>query len=279
MTQMTCYDLHSHSTASDGSLSPEDLIARAIEQGVDVLALTDHDGTEGLVEAKQAVKDTDLTLISGVEISVTWGKNTVHILGLNIDSDTDSLQQGLTKLRDYRIGRAQEIAKRLDKSGISGALGGASKYASDVMLGRVHFAKFLVEQGYAKNINDVFKRYLVRNKPGYVPGEWASLADAVNWINEAGGQAVIAHPARYRITATKLRRLVTEFKEIGGVGFEVVSGRQHPEEIKTLARIAEQFELLASCGSDFHTPDNTWVELGRLPPLPESCVPVWSTWG
>jgi len=276
---MTCYDLHSHSTASDGSLSPEDLIARAIEQGVDVLALTDHDGTEGLVEAKQAVKDTDLTLISGVEISVTWGKNTVHILGLNIDSDTDSLQQGLTKLRDYRIGRAQEIAKRLDKSGISGALEGARKYASDIMLGRLHFAKFLVEQGYAKNINDVFKRYLVRNKPGYVPGEWASLADAVNWINEAGGQAVIAHPARYRITATKLRRLVTEFKEIGGVGFEVVSGRQHPEEIKTLARIAEQFELLASCGSDFHTPDNTWVELGRLPPLPESCVPVWSTWG
>ncbi|RLA00994.1 MAG: phosphatase [Gammaproteobacteria bacterium] len=279
MTQMTCYDLHSHSTASDGSLSPEDLIARAIEQGVDVLALTDHDGTEGLAEAKQAVKDTDLTLISGVEISVTWGKNTVHILGLNIDSDTDSLQQGLTKLRDYRIGRAQEIAKRLDKSGISGALEGARKYASDIMLGRLHFAKFLVEQGYAKNINDVFKRYLVRNKPGYVPGEWASLADAVNWINEAGGQAVIAHPARYRITATKLRRLVTEFKEIGGVGFEVVSGRQHPEEIKTLARIAEQFELLASCGSDFHTPDNTWVELGRLPPLPESCVPVWSTWG
>jgi len=276
---MTCYDLHSHSTASDGSLSPEDLIARAIEQGVDVLALTDHDGTEGLAEAKQAVKDTDLTLISGVEISVTWGKNTVHILGLNIDSDTDSLQQGLTKLRDYRIGRAQEIAKRLDKSGISGALEGARKYASDIMLGRLHFAKFLVEQGYAKNINDVFKRYLVRNKPGYVPGEWASLADAVNWINEAGGQAVIAHPARYRITATKLRRLVTEFKEIGGVGFEVVSGRQHPEEIKTLARIAEQFELLASCGSDFHTPDNTWVELGRLPPLPESCVPVWSTWG
>jgi len=276
---MTCYDLHSHSTASDGSLSPEDLIARTIEQGVDVLALTDHDGTEGLAEAKQAVKDTDLTLISGVEISVTWGKNTVHILGLNIDSDTDSLQQGLTKLRDYRIGRAQEIAKRLDKSGISGALEGARKYASDIMLGRLHFAKFLVEQGYAKNINDVFKRYLVRNKPGYVPGEWASLADAVNWINEAGGQAVIAHPARYRITATKLRRLVTEFKEIGGVGFEVVSGRQHPEEIKTLARIAEQFELLASCGSDFHTPDNTWVELGRLPPLPESCVPVWSTWG
>lgn len=276
---MTCYDLHTHSTASDGSLNPEELVARAIEQDVDVLALTDHDGTEGIKEAEQAAKLGNLTLIAGVEISVTWDKNTVHILGLNIDSDTDSLQQGLTKLRDYRIGRAQEIARRLDKSGISGALEGARKYASDIMLGRVHFAKFLVEQGYSKNINDVFKRYLVRNKPGYVPGEWASLADAVNWINEAGGQAVIAHPARYRITATKLRRLITEFKEIGGVGFEVVSGRQHPEEIKTLARIAEQFELLASCGSDFHTPDNSWIELGRLSPLPPSCVPIWSTWG
>ena len=279
MTQMTCYDLHSHSTASDGSLNPEDLVARAIEQDVDVLALTDHDGTEGIKEAQQAAESGNLTLIAGVEISVTWGKNTVHILGLNIDPDTVSLQQGLTKLRDYRIGRAHEIAKRLDKAGISGALDGARKYASEVMLGRVHFAKFLVEHGYAKDINDVFKRYLVRNKPGYVPGEWAGLVDAVSWINDAGGQAVIAHPARYRMTATKLRRLVTEFKEVGGVGFEVVSGRQHPEEIKTLARIAEQFELLSSCGSDFHSPDNSWVELGRLSPLPQNCVPVWSAWG
>lgn len=279
MTQMTCYDLHTHSTASDGSLNPEELVARAIEQNVDVLALTDHDGTEGIKEAQQAAKSSNLTLIAGVEISVTWGKSTVHILGLNIDPDTDSLQQGLTNLRDYRIGRAHEIAKRLDKSGISGALEGARKYASDVMLGRVHFAKFLVEHGHAKDINDVFKRYLVRNKPGYVPGEWAGLADALGWINDAGGQAVIAHPARYRMTATKLRRLVTEFKEVGGVGFEVVSGRQHPEEIKTLARIAEQFELLSSCGSDFHSPDNSWIELGRLSPLPQNCVPVWSTWG
>jgi 3',5'-nucleoside bisphosphate phosphatase len=276
---MTCYDLHTHSTASDGSLNPEDLVARAIEHGVDVLALTDHDGTEGIRAAEQAAKTSGLVLIPGVEISVTWGKSTVHIIGLNIDSDTESLQQGLAKLRKYRIGRAQEIAKRLDKAGIPNALEGASKYASTVMLGRVHFAKFLVEHGYAKDINNVFKRYLVRNKPGYVPGEWASLADAVSWINDAGGQAVIAHPARYRITATKLRRLVTDFKEVGGVGFEVVSGRQHPEEIKTLARIAEQFELLASCGSDFHSPDNSWVELGRLSPLPPSCVPVWSAWG
>jgi len=272
---MTCYDLHSHSTASDGSLTPTELITRAIEQGVDVLALTDHDGTEGLAEAKQAVIGTDLTLIPGVEISVTWGGTTIHILGLNVDVDNLSLQKGLARLRDYRIGRAEKIATRLDKAGISGALDGARKYASDVMLGRVHFAKFLIEHGHAKDIKDVFKRYLVRNKPGYVSGEWASLSDAVSWINDAGGQAVIAHPARYRITATKLRRLITEFKEVGGMGIEVVSGRQHPEEVKTLARLAEQFELLSSCGSDFHSPENTWVELGRLAVMPDSCVPIW----
>ena len=274
---MTCYDLHSHSTASDGSLTSAQLIARAIEQGVDVLALTDHDGTEGIAEAQQAVQDTDLTLIPGVEISVTWGNGTVHILGLNIDPDNSKLQQGLTAMRDFRVGRAHQIAKRLDKAGITGALEGARKYASEVMLGRLHFAKFLVEQHYAKDIQDVFKRYLVRGKPGYVPGQWTTLNEAVSWIKAAGGQAVIAHPARYKITATKLRRLIEEFKEAGGVGFEVVSGRQHPEEVKHLARLAEKFELLASCGSDFHTPDS-WAELGKLSPLPESCTPIWSKW-
>ena len=146
------------------------------------------------------------------------------------------------------------------------------------MLGRVHFAKFLVEAGHAKSIGDVFKRYMVRNKPGYVSGEWASLEQAVTWINDAGGQAVIAHPARYKMTATKLRRLVTEFKHLGGAGIEVVSGRQHPEEIKNLAKLANDFELLASRGSDFHSPDNTWVELGRIPDLPTNVTPIWQSW-
>ncbi|MDC9724785.1 MAG: PHP domain-containing protein [Gammaproteobacteria bacterium] len=273
---MTCYDLHSHSTASDGSLEPEALIARAIEKGVDVLALTDHDGTEGIAAAQRAAQGTELHLIAGVEISVTWAKGTVHIIGLNIDPENTVLQQGLTKMRDFRVGRAEEIAARLEKSGISGALEGAKKYASEVMLGRLHFAKFLVEHGHAKDVTDVFKRYLVRNKPGYVPGEWAKLEDAVHWITAAGGQAVIAHPARYKMTATKRRRLITDFKEAGGIGFEVVSGRQHPEEVKELAKLAQQFELLASCGSDFHTPDNTWVELGHLATMPESCTPIWT---
>jgi predicted metal-dependent phosphoesterase TrpH len=275
---MTCYDLHSHSTVSDGSLSPEHLVARAIDQGVDVLALTDHDGTEGITAAQAAAQGTKLSLVTGVEISVTWGSSTIHILGLKLDHKNEALQKGLKKIRDYRKERAFKIAERLEKSGISGAYEGASQYASPVMLGRVHFAKFLVDKGHAKNINDVFKRYLVRNKPGYVSGEWATLAQAVNWINGAGGQAVIAHPARYKMTATKLRRLITEFKELGGVGLEVVSGRQHPEEIKTLAKLANDFNLLASCGSDFHSPDNTWVELGRLPELPSSVNPIWKKW-
>jgi len=273
---MTCYDLHSHSTASDGTLEPAALVARAIDKGVDVLALTDHDGTEGIKAAQQAAQGTALSLISGVEISVTWAKGTVHIVGLNIDPDNAVLQQGLTSMRDFRVGRAEEMSSRLEKAGISGALEGAKKYASEVMLGRLHFAKFLVEQGHAKDISDVFKRYLVRNKPGYVPGDWASLTDAVSWITAAGGQAVIAHPARYKMTATKRRRLITDFKDAGGVGFEVVSGRQHPEEVKALAKLAQQYELLASCGSDFHTPDNTWVELGHLAALPASCTPIWS---
>ena len=275
---MTCYDLHCHSTASDGSLSPESLIARAVEQGVDVLALTDHDGTEGIAQAQQAALNTPLSVIPGVEISVTWGSNTVHILGLNVDKNNVELEQGLKEIRHYRQQRAEKIAERLEKSGISGAYEGASQYASPVMLGRVHFAKFLVEAGHAKSINDVFKRFMVRNKPGYVSGEWASLEQAVTWINQAGGQAVIAHPARYKMTATKLKRLIAEFKTYGGAGIEVVSGRQHPEEIKTLAKLAKDFELLASRGSDFHSPDNTWVELGRIPELPKGVTPIWQIW-
>lgn len=278
MVIMTCYDLHTHSTASDGSLAPEALIERAIARNVDVLALTDHDGTEGIKSAQKAVQGTDLTLVTGVELSVSWGSRTVHIVGLNIDENNARLQQGLLQLREYRVGRAEEIAKRLAKAGIDGALEGARKYASDVMLGRVHFAQFLVEQGLAKDKSDVFKRFLVRNKPGYVPGKWTSLENALNWINGAGGQAVIAHPARYKMTATKLARLTSEFKEMGGVAIEVVSGRQHPEEVKTLARLTDKFELLASCGSDFHTPDNNWVELGQLTALPSFLTPVWDAW-
>lgn len=275
---MTCYDLHTHSSASDGNLLPIDLVARAVDKGVDVLALTDHDGVEGIEAAIKAAQQHQLTLVSGVEISVTWGGQTVHIVGLNVDHRNEQLRLGLDSLRAYRVGRAKEIAHRLAKAGIEGALEGASQYASPVMLGRVHFAKFLVEHKHAKDIPDVFKRYLVRNKPGYVPGEWASLEQAVGWINQAGGQAVIAHPARYKMTATKRRRLLTEFKQLGGAGLEVVSGRQHPEEVKMLAKLANDYELLASCGSDFHSPDS-WSDLGQISSLPSTVNPIWTTWG
>lgn len=273
------YDLHSHSTASDGALTPTQLIERAVAQEVDVLALTDHDGTEGIEEAINAAQHHELTLIAGVEVSVSWRGQTIHIVGLNVDVDNDALQQGLTTLRDYRVGRARRIAEKLDKAGIPGALEGAAAYASETMVGRMHFAQFLVEKGYAKDTKDVFKRFLVRNKPGYVPADWTGLQDAVDWITGAGGQAVIAHPGRYRLTRTKLRRLIEDFKSFGGVGLEVASGSQHPDEVTQMARLTEEFDLLASCGSDFHSPEQHWTELGRVLPLPSSVTPIWSVWG
>ncbi len=279
MTQQPLiYDLHCHSNASDGALTPTQLVTRAAEYGVDVLALTDHDGTEGIAEARITARDLPIQLVAGVEVSVTWGANTLHIVGLNIDIENSQLQNGLTALRDYRRGRAVEMAKRLEKAGISGAYQGASQYASETMLGRMHFAQFLVAAGHAKDTRDVFKRFLVRNKPGYVPGDWATLEDALGWIHAAGGQAVIAHPARYKITATKLRRLIDEFKDLGGVGLEVCSGIQHGDEIRHLAALANKHQLLASCGSDFHSPEQSWTELGKISPLPASVTPIWSLW-
>lgn len=274
---MALYDLHSHSTASDGALSPSELVQRALENGVSHLALTDHDGTEGIAAARLAAQQQPITLIPGVEISVTWANSTVHIVGLNIDTENSALQAGLSTLRDYRRLRAHKIAEKLEKSGISGALQGAQKYASETMLGRVHFARFLIEAGHAKDTKDVFKRFLVKNKPGYVSSQWASLEDAVGWINSAGGQAVIAHPARYKMTNSKRRKLLTQFKALDGAAIEVSSGLQHPEEIKTMAKLANEFELLASCGSDFHAVGE-WSDVGKCRELPVSVTPIWSKW-
>ena len=272
------YDLHAHSMVSDGSLCPEDLVTRAVKQGVDVLALTDHDVTDGLAEAQIAAKVQGIDLIPGVEISVSWNAATVHILGLGIDASCEQLQVGLQKLRDFRVWRAEEISRRLESKGIAGGLEGANKFAKGALVSRTHFARFLVESGKAKNIRDVFKKFLVRGKPGYVPGEWASLEDAVQWIKSAGGQAVIAHPARYRLSATKLRELFSEFKSCGGVGLEVVSSAHSPSDCASMGRYAIQFEFLASQGSDFHGPEHEWVELGKIPSLPEGCQPIWQSW-
>ncbi len=270
------YDLHCHSTASDGDLSPTELVQRAHDKQVDVLALTDHDVTDGLAEAANMAATLGMGFVPGIEISVSWQKQTIHIIGLHIDIESEELQTGLAKLREFRNWRAEEIGRRLEKKGIGGAYEGAMRLTRGAIISRTHFAQFLVANGYAKDMRELFKRYLIKNKPGYVPGEWASLEEAVTWITNSGGQAVIAHPARYKVTATRLRRLIRNFKDVGGVGFEVVSGTHSNDEIKYMGRLANQFELLSSCGSDFHSPNNVYLELGRLSALPEACTPVWS---
>ncbi|MCW8919130.1 MAG: PHP domain-containing protein [Gammaproteobacteria bacterium] len=272
------YDLHSHSLASDGTLSPTALVQRAAAAGVDVLALTDHDDTSGIVEARQAAAQAGITLVAGVEVSVTWGRQTIHLVGLNIDIDYAPLQAGLARSRDYRNWRAGEMGRRLAKHGIEGAYAGAMARAHGRIISRTHFAQFLAENGHAESVRAVFHSFLKPNKPGYVPGEWATLEEAVSWINGAGGQAVIAHPARYTMTASKRRKLLQEFVALGGAGLEVVSGSHSRGDNFSMAQLAKNFGLLASAGSDFHGPENPWVELGRLQTLPDGCNAIWQDW-
>jgi predicted metal-dependent phosphoesterase TrpH len=269
------YDLHSHSIASDGTLSPSELVSAAHDAGVDVLALTDHDTLDGLAEADQTARALGMQLIRGVEISVSWQSQTVHILGLNIDPGSETLQAGLAGLREFRGWRAREIGRRLARAGIGGCYEGARALARGKSVGRTHFAQHLVAAGHARSIREVFKRFLVNNKPGFVPGQWASLESALAWIRQTGGLAVIAHPARYRMTASKLRRLVGEFRDCGGVAMEVVSGSHSKDNIRTMAALCRNEKLLASCGSDYHGPENPWIKLGQLPALPADCLPVW----
>lgn len=273
-------DLHSHSTVSDGTLSPTELVLRAYEKGVELFALTDHDATEGLKEAASAADKVGLNFIPGIELSVTWSHQTVHIVGLGINPDDEHLNRGLKGLREFRGRRGEEIALKLEKKGLENPLEGAKKFANGEILSRTHFARYLVEQGKAKDIRQVFKRYLVKGKPGYVAGKWASLEDALSWIHGAGGISVIAHPARYKFSATRLRQLITEFKELGGLGFEAISGSHSPDEELRMARLANTFELYVSKGSDFHSPENIYRELGYLQDIPVGSRPIWhsDTW-
>lgn len=273
--RMCCYDLHSHSTASDGTLAPGALLEKASAAGVDVLALTDHDTLDGIADARRAASGLDLALIPGVEISVTWKAMTLHVLGLNVDPDNPALLTGLRKLRVTREQRAQQIALKLAKAGISGALEGARRQSGGRILSRTHFAHFLVASGHAASLRDVFRRYLVKGKPGHVRVEWASMERALGWIRAAGGLAVIAHPARYRLTRSKLNTLVGEFREAGGLGLEVVSGSHNRDETLHMAAVSRTHKLFASCGSDYHGPEKPWVELGRLRGFPEGCTPIW----
>lgn len=272
------YDLHSHSSASDGSFSPAELVQYAHLQGVDVLALTDHDITDGISEAVQATAELDISVIAGVEISVVWRKQTLHILGLNIDIDNKDLQTGLLNIRHSRILRAQQIGQRLEKAGIPDTYELAKLISNGENVTRTHFAKVLIEKGHARDMKQVFKRFLVPGKPGYVAGEWAEMEEALQWIKNAGGVSVIAHPARYRLTATKMRLMIEEFIEAGGQGIEVISGSHSTEESIRIAALARQYNLLASRGSDFHDPAVAYINMQTLPPLPNDLRPVWESW-
>lgn len=272
-------DLHCHSNVSDGMLLPADLVARAAGQGVTVLALTDHDDVAGLVEARSAAIELGLQLVNGVEVSVSWGTHTLHIVGLNIDPEHPDLVAGLASIRAGRSERAVRMADQLTKAGITGSLAGAYAHAGNPnLIGRLHFARYLVAQGLVKDVRTVFKKYLVKGKPGYVSHQWADLADAISWIRASGGQAVLAHPGRYQMGSGKMHELLEAFKAAGGEGIEVVTGSHTPEQYPHFANLAQKFGLLSSRGSDFHAPGEGYRDIGRLPPLPEMCTPIWHNW-
>lgn len=269
-------DLHCHSTVSDGVLAPGAVAARAAARGVELLALTDHDDVSGLAEAAAVAAAAGMGFVPGVEISVTWNGLSIHVVGLGIDPGHAPLVAGLAAIRAGRAGRAQRMADSLDAIGIGGALEGARRYAANpALISRTHFARLLVERGCAKDVRGVFEHYLVKGKPGYVEHQWATLSEALAWIRGAGGIAVLAHPGRYRIGREKMQTLAREFRDLGGEAIEVCSGAHTPEQTRDIARIARQFGLLASRGCDFHAPDESPVDLGAMPELPDDLQPVW----
>jgi len=269
-------DLHCHSTVSDGTLEPEALAARAKANGVELWALTDHDELGGQRRAQDAARAAGLPYLNGVEISVTFLDTTVHIVGLGIDSEDERLRQGLVATRGGREARAREMADELAKVGIRDTYEGALRYVGNPdLISRTHFARHLVDSGVCADTQEVFRRFLVDGKPGFVPHRWATLKNAVTWIGDAGGIAVVAHPARYKFSPTEEYALFTEFKAHGGRGVEVVTGSHTAAEAERYAGTAKEFDLLASRGSDFHSPDESRIDLGGLPPLPATLTPVW----
>ena len=269
-------DLHCHSVISDGTLTPEALAARARAKGVELWALTDHDEIGGLSRAAAAARAQGLSYLTGAEISVTFAGETVHIVGLGFDADNTALTQGLHNTRGGRSQRAMDMAEGLAKVGIKGAFEGALKFVGNPeLISRTHFARFLVESGVCSETHEVFRRYLTEGKPGFVPHRWASLRDAVTWITQARGVAVIAHPGRYKFTANEEYALFTEFKAHGGQAVEVVTGSHTTQEYVKYAETAKEFGLAASRGSDFHSPDESRIDLGALPFLPGELTPVW----
>jgi predicted metal-dependent phosphoesterase TrpH len=270
------YDLHCHSLASDGTLTPTEIVNRAKEQQVSTLALTDHDTTSGIVEARQAARKAGINLVPGIEISATWKNKTLHILGLNIDPENSELKTGIEKLQKKRLLRAKKIAEKLAKKNIGGALETITKAAGNSMITRTHFADFLLSNQHVNSQQQAFDYYLGQGKPAYVAMQWAELESVISWINNSGGIAVLAHPLRYKLTASWIKRLLAAFKAMGGEAIEVITGRSTEQDIFISAKYARDFDLSGSVGSDFHSPTNVWVELGRLAPLPADITPVWS---
>ncbi|GLO61157.1 phosphatase [Vibrio sp. MACH09] len=273
-------DLHCHTTASDGRLTPEAIVDRALEFSIDVLAITDHDTVIGSLAAQRYIAQQNLPiqLISGIEISTLWQNKDIHIVGLNIDNNNVAMTTLIEQQQQRRVDRAKLMAERLSKAVNAPVYDEVSIIADGAPITRAHFAKWLVENGHAKTMQQVFKKFLTRNNPGYVPPSWCSIEEAVSAIHDAGGQAVLAHPGRYKLTAKWIKRLISSFVEAGGDAMEVSLPQQSQQERRNLADYAIQYSILASQGSDFHYP-SPWTELGRNLWLPSGVEPVWKDWG
>lgn len=273
---MSIVDLHCHSTASDGLLSPAAVARRAAANGVEMLALTDHDNLGGLAEARVVAEELGMRFVNGVEVSIEWGGLQVHVLGYAFDAEGPALTAGLEGIRSGRIERAQRMAAELERAGIKGAFEGSLRYAENpTLVSRAHFARYLVEIGVSKDVRSVFESYIVPGKPGYVEHRWVTLADAVGWIHAAGGVAAIAHPGRYKLSRSEMRAMLDEFKALGGQAIEVVSGSHSADNVALYGRLAREYGFLAACGSDFHGPGESYVDLGRIASLPAGLTPVW----
>ena len=271
-------DLHCHSTASDGALPPCEVVRRAASQGVELLALTDHDQLSGLEEAREAAHEADIAFVDGVEISVSWRSVTVHVVGLGVDPRHPGLNAGLESVRSGRIERAREMGRQLEQAGIAGSFEGAMALADNpAMVSRTHFARYLAQRGRVAGTKDAFRHYLVPGKPGYVPHRWARLADALRWIGDAGGLPVLAHPGRYGLSAGAMVDLLGEFRLGGGCAIEVVTGSHSRDQYALFGALAMEHGLAASRGSDFHGPQEG-AELGGLPELDRRLRPVWAAW-
>jgi predicted metal-dependent phosphoesterase TrpH len=272
------YDLHTHTTASDGKLNPDELIERAERFNVDALSITDHDTIDAYKNIDQ-LRAGNVKIIPGIEFSTQWRKNEIHILGLNIGLQDAVINKVISQQFEFRYSRAKNISKKLSNLGIEDALLNAKKYAKGNIIGRPHFAEHLIATGHATNFQQAFKKYLAVGKPAFAKQQWTDIENIISSISASGGSAIIAHPMKYKLTRTKLLEFIADFKEYGGHGIEVVSGRQIPQVTRELASYCDKFNLYASCGSDFHRPDQSWAEIGQISKMPDSCTPVWTSWG